>query len=113
MAHDELLSMRFRDALPRRKAYSEKKMMGGLCFMLNGNMIGGVDRTKDGQGRFMFRVGKDNYGTALKRKGAQPMIMSGRTMSGFIFVDEKDCKGKALSAWIDLALAFVETLPEK
>ena len=98
MAYDELLSMRFRDALPVRKGYSEKRMMGGLCFMLNGNMIGGADRTKDGQGRFMFRVGKEGHEKALKLKGAQPMIMGGRTMRGFIFVDEKDCKGKALDA---------------
>ncbi len=113
MAHDELLSMRFRDALPPRKGYTEKKMMGALCFMLNGNMIGGADRTKDGQGRFLFRIGKDNYENALERKGARPMIMGGRTMSGFVFVDEKDCKAKALSDWIHLALAFVETLPKK
>lgn len=113
MAYDEMLAMRFRDALPERKGYSEKRMMGGVCFMLDGNMIGGADRTKDGQGRFMFRVGKDNYDRALKRKGAQPMIMGGRTMSGFLFVDEKDCKGKALGNWIDLALGFVETLPKK
>jgi hypothetical protein len=113
MAHDELLAMRFRDAQPRRKGYSEKRMMGGLCFMLNNHMVGGADRTRDGQGRFMFRVGKDNHAKALKRKGAQPMIMGGKTMSGFLFVDEKDCHAKALRQWIDLAIDFVDTLPPK
>lgn len=113
MAHDELLAMRFRDALPRRKGYSEKKMMGALCFLLDGNMIGGADRTKNGQGRFLFRVGKDGYDAALKRKGARPMVMGGRTMRGFVFVDENDCKGKMLEDWIALAIEFVETLPEK
>ena len=113
MAYDELLSIRFRDALPARRGYSEKRMMGGLCFMLNGNMIGGADRSKDGQGRFLFRVGKETYDKALKRKGAQPMIMGGRTMSGFVFVDEKDCNDRALRDWIALSLTFVETLPKK
>ena len=113
MAFDELLAMQFRDALPKRKGYDEKRMMGGLCFMLDGNMIGGVDRTKDGQRRFMFRVGKDAYEKAVQLPGAQPMIMGGRTMRGFVFVDEKDCDGKALSAWVKRALKFVETLPKK
>lgn len=113
MAYDELLSMRFRDALPKRRGYSEKKMMGGLCFMLNGNMIGGADRTKDGQGRFMFRVGKDEHEKAVKLKGAQPMVMGGRTMRGFIFVDEKECNAKAMRSWIDRSMSFVETLPKK
>lgn len=113
MAYDELLSMRFRDALPPRKGYSEKHMMGALCFLINGNMIGGADRAKHGTGRFLFRVDKDGYEEALKRKGAQSMVIGGRTMSGFIFVDEKDCNAKALRDWIALSLAFVEGSPKK
>lgn len=49
-----------------------------------------------------------------ERKGcSEKRMMGGRIMSGFLFVDEKDCKGKALGNWIDLALGFVETLPKK
>ena len=73
MAYDEDLTDRFRDTLGRRIGISEKRMMGGACFFLSGNMIGGADRTKDGVGRFMFRVGKDNETEALSRDGATIM----------------------------------------
>jgi TfoX/Sxy family transcriptional regulator of competence genes len=57
MAHDEDLAARFRDGLAGMAGVSEKRMMGGVCFFLHGNMIGGADRTKSGERRFMFRVG--------------------------------------------------------
>ena len=113
MAHDELLTMKFRDALPAGGNYTEKKMMGGVCFMLNGNMIGGADRTRTGQGRLMFRVGKDNVERAEKLPGAEPMIMGGKRMSGFFFVDEAVADKKVLKRWIKLALEFVGQLPAK
>ncbi len=113
MAYDELLTSRFRDALGRTKGVSEKKMMGGVCFLLHGNMIGGADRTKSGDGRFMFRVGKDNEAEALSRPGAAVMEQGGRRMGGLIFVDEKACDDAALVNWIALALSFVSTLPPK
>jgi len=61
MAADDQLTKRFYKALGKRKGVTEKRMMGGLCFMFNGNMVGGADRdAKTQYGRFMFRVGKDN-----------------------------------------------------
>lgn len=113
MALDEKLSKRFRDALPKKRGYSEQKMMGGLCFMLNGNMIGGADRTKEGQGRFMFRIGKDFDVERSGLPGAPPMVMGGRRMRGFYFVDEKECNEEALRDWINASLEFVGTLPKK
>jgi TfoX/Sxy family transcriptional regulator of competence genes len=113
MAYDELLSMKFRDALEDRAGVTEKRMMGGICFFLDGNMIGGVDRTKSGEGRFMFRVGKDNEGEALRRPGAVIVEQGGRRMGGLIFVDERVCDAAALEEWIALALSFVRTLPPK
>jgi len=113
VAYDEGLAKRFRTALRRRKGIAEQRMMGGLCFMLSGNMIGGCDRTKTGEGRFMFRVGKDNYADALERSGARPMEMGGRTMRGFVFVDEAACDAATLKDWVDFALRFVKTLPPK
>ena len=113
MAYDEILTSRFRDALGDSKGVAEKKMMGGVCFLLNGNMIGGADRTKTGDGRFMFRVGKDNEAEALTRKGAAVMEQGGRRMGGLIFVDEKACDDEALAGWVALALSFVSTLPPK
>lgn len=113
MAYDEFLAMRFRECLGNLEGVSEKRMMGGVCFLLHGNMIGGADRQKDGLGRFMFRVGKDNEAEALEREGAAAMIHGGRKMGGMIFVDEKYCEDSALKAWTELSLSFVKTLPPK
>ena len=113
MAYDEDLTNRFRQALGGLSGVEEKRMMGGVCFMVNGNMVGGADRQKDGKRRFMFRVGKDSQAEALKRPGACVMEMGGRRMGGFIFVDAEDTDDKALKAWIDLALIYVAALPAK
>ena len=113
MAYDEELSNRFRLALHGVDGVSEKRMMGGVCFLVNGNMVGGADRQKDGQRRFMFRVGKDNAAKALARPGAEIMEMGGRRMRGIFFVDAEACDDEALKDWITLALSFVATLPAK
>ena len=113
MAYDEQTATRFRSALGRRKGLTEKRMMGGVCFLINGNMVGGVDRTKDGVRRFMFRVGKDNDAVAAKLAGAQPMMQGGRRMTGFYFVDEETCDDAMLKDWLKLAVSFVKSLPEK
>lgn len=117
MAHDENLTAEFRAALSahlgNQRRLEEKKMMGGVCFMLDGNMVGGADRTKDGDGRFMFRVGKDNETAGAALPGAQPMVTGGRRMSGFFFVDEAECNDEVMSDWLDLTLGFVKTLPKK
>lgn len=113
MAYDEQLASRYRGVLGQTKGVSEKKMMGGLCFLLNGNMIGGADRTKQGLGRFMFRVGKDSEAEALSRTGAYIVEMGGRRMGGLVFVNEGDCDDPSLRGWIELALRFVANLPPK
>lgn len=113
MAYDEELTDRFRGALDGHTDISEKRMMGGVCFLLAGNMIGGADRSKDGDGRFMFRVGKDNEAEALSRDGATIVEMGGRRMGGMVFVGEEACDDDALKDWLSLALSFVSTLPAK
>ncbi len=113
MAYDEELADRFRDALDGVVGVSEKRMMGGICFLLDGNMIGGADRTKTGERRFLFRVGKENMKEALNRDGARPMEMGGRTMGGFVFVGEQTCTPPVLKDWVSFALRFVSTLPAK
>ncbi len=113
MAYDERLAVRFRDALAGMVGISEKRMMGGLCFFLNGNMLGGADRTKTGTDRFMFRVGKDNEEEALQRDGAAIVELGGRRMGGLIFVDENLCDDAALKDWVSLARGFVASLPPK
>ncbi|MCT7375701.1 TfoX/Sxy family protein [Chelativorans salis] len=113
MAYDEQLTARMRGGLEGLQGISEKRMMGGVCFLLDGNMLSGADRTKTGEGRFMFRVGKENQTEALARPGAQAMEMGGRRMNGFVFVDAEACDGEALKGWISLALGFVGGLPPK
>jgi len=113
MAYDEDLTNRFRDALGGMVAITEKRMMGGVCFFLNGNMIGGADRSKTGERRFMFRVGKDLEGEALTRPGAIPLVMGNRRMGGMIFVDAEECTDGQLADWISLTLQFTSKLPAK
>ena len=113
MAYDEVLTQRFRDALGDTEGISEKRMMGGVCFLVNGNMIGGADRSKVGQGRFMFRVGKENVDTAAALPGGQQMIQGGRKMSGFFFVDEENCSDDVMRSWLDLAFQHANALQPK
>ena len=113
MAYDEETAMRFRDAIGGLEGIEEKRMMGGVCFMLNGNMIGGADRAKDGTRRFMFRVGKENRAEGEKLPGAQPMEMGGRQMNGFFFVDADENDDAVVRQWLSLALAYNAELPPK
>jgi hypothetical protein len=110
MAYSELLAMRFRDALGSRSGIVEKRMMGGLVFMLDGNMLGAVGR-RDDVDRFMFRVGPEQVSEAVRR-GATQMEMGGRVMKGFVFVKEADA-ADTLEDWIAMACRFVESLPPK
>jgi TfoX/Sxy family transcriptional regulator of competence genes len=113
MAYDEAQAQRLRDGLRGVKGVTERRMMGSLCLMVNGNMLGGIDRTKTGRDRYMFRVGKDNEAKALRRPGASIVNMGGKRLGGLIFVDVAACDAAALQQWIALALGFVGGLPKK
>nr|WP_306269477.1 TfoX/Sxy family protein [Pararhizobium sp. IMCC3301] len=113
MAYDEELNQRFRRAVGGMAGISEKRMMGAVCFFLDGNMLGCASRQKSGEGRFLFRVGKDNQAEALRRPAARIMDQGGRPMRGFVYVDEGACDPETLKQWIGLALSFVATLPAK
>jgi TfoX/Sxy family transcriptional regulator of competence genes len=97
-----------RAALARTGAVREVKMFGGLCFMLNGNMVAGTSKRG-----LLVRVGKDQQSTALARPGAKRMEMTGRPMEGYIFVDPPPRDDRTLQDWLALAVAFVKTLPPK
>jgi hypothetical protein len=113
MAYEEALAKRLRNALAGIKGVSEKKMMGGLCVLVDGNMLAGLDRAKDGRDRFMFRVGKEREVAALRRAGASIVELGGRRMGGFVFVDAEACKGTALKSWLALAFDYIAELPAK
>lgn len=102
------LAQRMRAALSGRPGIVERKMFGGYCWMLNGNMLCGVE-----VGRYMFRVGKDREAQALKRPGASPMDITGKPMPGFLWVDANRAARLPLEDWIEFAEAFVRTLPPK
>jgi len=71
-----------RTALAGASAIREVKMFGGIGFMLNGNLVAAVSKRG-----LLVRVGKDHRGNALAQQGARPMVMRGRTMEGYIYVD--------------------------
>lgn len=109
MAFDEYLAEIFRHSLRGYLGVSEKRMFGGLCFMLNGNMLCGVSRTGG-----MARVGKDNEAEALALDGVGPLSFTGRKMGGFVDVGEDAMEnGEVREAVLELAIEFVGALPPK
>jgi len=101
------------DLLPRVRAELpagaiERKMFGSVCFMLEGNMVAGVSPRG-----LLLRVGKEGHAAALAR-GSARSLMAGREMQGYVVVDPAALATRqSLRAWLDLALAFVRTLPPK
>jgi TfoX/Sxy family transcriptional regulator of competence genes len=102
MAYSEQLAERIRNTLQRVSRVEEKKMMGGLTFMVNGKMCVGISKDD-----LMARLDPAVYETALKKKGCREMNFTGKPMKGFVFVGpEGTGNQKDLSYWIDLALDF-------
>jgi TfoX/Sxy family transcriptional regulator of competence genes len=109
MAYDEALERRVRDALAGRDGLSERKMFGGLCLMLHGNMVAGINS----QG-LMLRVGPERHPELLARPGARPMDFTGRPLNGYLYVEPSAiATADGLKDWLGHALTFVETLPPK
>ncbi len=109
MAYDEQLVERIRHLVGDELGYGEKKMFGGVCFLLHGNMVAGV--TNDD---LMLRVGPDAWADALARPEAREMDFTGRSMKGYVYVAPAGLTEDAdLQAWLDRALAFVGSLPPK
>lgn len=113
MAFDIYFTDRIRTALHTIKApYTEKKMMGGLLFMVHNAMCINADQDKvTGEDRLMVRVGKENYAELLSEKGARLMDFTGKPMKGFLFVYPKGTEtNEQLLFWIQKALAYNKTL---
>ncbi len=109
MAYNEELAFRVREALGERQGLTEKKMFGGLGFMLNGNMCCGVVSDE-----LMVRVGADNHQDALAQPHARPMDFTGRPMKGFVFVGGPGLEEDgALEQWLERGVAFAQSLPKK
>lgn len=109
MPYDETLAERVRLALKRRQGITEKKMFGGLAFLLRGNMLCGVVGAD-----LMVRVGPDAHERALSRPHARAMDFTGRPMKGMVYVGPAGLRTvKQLESWLDQALGFVSSLPRK
>ena len=108
MAIDEGLAHLLREDLAGA-AITEKKMFGGLCFLLNGNMVSGTMKTSA-----LFRVGKTNDPAALAIPGAYSMVQRGQAMAGFVELATEDCADDSRRAALSkIALDYARTLPPK
>src|SRR6188768_4181574 len=103
MSYDEKLADRTREIISRtHKKVEEKKMFGGVCFMVNGKMCVGVEKE-----RLMVRLDPEIYEDVLDKEGCTPMDFTGKVMKGYVFVDIDSLNSeKKLGYWLDLALQF-------
>jgi len=109
MAYDEGLAERLRAILGTTPGYGERKMFGGLCVLLHGNMCCGVVGEA-----LMVRVGPAGYEAALAKPHARPMDFTGRPMRGMLYVDPAGLKTKRqLATWVERAALYAATLPRK
>ncbi len=109
MAYDEALAERISSLLSGRRDIEEKKMFGGLAFLLSGNMCCGVAKE-----RLMLRLGPEGAQAALDEEHAEPMDFTGRPMKSMIYVAAAGYESdEDLASWVDRAVAFAETLPPK
>jgi hypothetical protein len=109
MAFDDKLAERIRKQLGRRQGLTEKKMFGGLAFLLNGNMCCGVH----GQ-EMIVRLDPGQTDQALGERHTRIFDLSGRPMKGWILVQPKGlATEKALAKWLQVAVQYASSLPEK
>jgi len=109
MAYHERLAERIRDYFKRRKGVEEKRMFGGVCFMLNGHMCCGI--AKD---RLMVRVMSDRYERLLSKPHARKTDFTGKPLKGFLFISEAGYRTvSGLDSWLDEAVECAESKPSK
>ena len=109
MAYDEGLASLMREALENEPGFPEKKLFGGLCFLVYGNMVSGVH-----SGGGMFRVGKANEAAARDIPGTGPMLFSGTPMGGMIEAsDDLMADDDRRAALMEIALTHAKSLPSK
>lgn len=109
MAYDETLAVRVRPLLASRKGFAEKKMFGGVCFLLNGHICVGFWKEF-----LIVRLGVSQADDALKLAGARPFDVTGRAMRGWVMLEKGllDCD-EELAEWVEKAVRIVRTLPPK
>lgn len=109
MPYDEDLAVRVRQLLTDADGVTERKMFGGLAFMIDGHMCCGIV-----ENRLMVRVGPDAYRTALQEPSAREMDFTGRPLGGMVYVEPSGiAEQRSLAAWVDRGVDFVRSLPPK
>jgi len=109
MAYDEGLAERIREILADEAGLSEKRMFGGLTFLLHGNMCVGV--VKD---ELMVRAGPQAYDELVRQAHARAMDFTGKRMKGFLFVESEGLESdRDLQRWVKHGVAFARSLPKK
>jgi TfoX/Sxy family transcriptional regulator of competence genes len=109
MAYDEGLAERIRGALDERSGVSERRMFGGIAFLVNGHMSVGIVQDK-----LMVRVGPESYERLLRERHVRRMDFTGRPMTGFVYVVAEGYETDAdLQRWVNLGVDHVTSLPAK
>jgi hypothetical protein len=109
MAFDEALADRIRDALAAREGVTERKMFGGIAFMVGGKMAVGV-MGED----LIVRIDKEESERALAEEHVRPMDFTGRPMRGFVVVDRAGIESdRDFASWVDAGADYAASLPAK
>ena len=109
MAYDEFLAERVRELLRHQPGFSERKMFGGICFMLHRNMCCGVTTTD-----LMLRLGPDGGEEALQEPHTREMNFTGRPMKGMVYLEPEGFqRDEDLREWVERAARFAASLPPK
>jgi TfoX/Sxy family transcriptional regulator of competence genes len=109
MAYDEGLAQRVREALGSRPFITERRMFGGLAFLLDGKMFVGISGSK-----LMARVGAERYQDALALPHVREMNFTGKAMKGYVYIDPPGlAEDNDLSAWVSWCASHVAALPAK
>ena len=109
MPYDKILSMHIHAVLGHLPNLEEKKMFGGVGFLVNGHMACGVHKND-----LIVRVGAAGYEKVLTRPHTRPFDITGRPMTGWVMVSPGGCASESdLKVWVDLGLAFAQSLPSK
>jgi TfoX N-terminal domain len=110
MAYDEDLANRIRELLGAERGVEEKRMFGGLAFLVNGNM----SVAARGHGGLLVRVPPEGIDKLLQRAHVHPMVMGGREVRGWLGVDDVAVKTKRqLASWVSRGVGYARTLPPK
>jgi len=110
VAYDEDLAARIRELVAKEKGLSEKKMFGGLAFLIGGNMA----IAASGKGGILVRVDPEQSDKLVATTNASVAVMRGRAMLGWLRVDTVDVRTRPqLSKWVKLGTNFARSLPAK